>query len=51
MNMFNKSNEDIINNIYTVLDYSSMVNLINSHPSIAHNIHFNMLKTIEIMSN
>lgn len=48
MNMFNKSNEDIINNIYTMLDYSSIINLINSHPSIAHNIHFNMLETIEI---
>ena len=46
--MFNKSNEDIINNIYTMLNYSNMVNLINSHPSIARNIHFNMLKTIEI---
>ena len=48
MNMFSKSHEDIMNYIYTMLDYFSMLNLINSHPSIAHNIHFNMLKTIEI---
>ena len=30
MNMFSKSHEDIMNYIYTMLDYFSMLNLINS---------------------